>query len=222
MLLHVRPYRESSAIVQFFTRDVGRIAGVARGSKRRHGTNLQVFTVGMLVVSGRSNLVTIVKFEQARSLDLHGEALVAGFYVLELITRLLDERQAEPAIFDATHLVLAKLASGLDVQRCLRPFEVLLLEELGYGVDFCHDAEDGHPIEADRDYVFRNDFGFVQAGPDDRDRFGGAALLAIASDDYSDPKVTLLAKKIMRHRLAPLLGPKPLVSRKMIMSSQKK
>jgi DNA repair protein RecO (recombination protein O) len=216
LVLHTRAYKETSLIVQFFTRDLGRIAGVMRGARRRKGGHLQPFAVGMLAFAGRSNLVTVTKFEQARSIELHADALVAGFYVLELLTRLIDERQSEPTIFDATHVVLARLASGLDVQRCLRPYELLLLDQLGYGIDFRYEADSGKHIEPGKRYVFKNEFGFCEVAANESGRYLGSVLLAIADDDFSDNSVAHIAKRIVRLRLAPLLGERPLVSRKML------
>jgi DNA repair protein RecO (recombination protein O) len=228
-VLHVRPYRETSSIVQLFTRDAGRVAGVVRGARRKHGTNVQPFTFGMLVYTGRSTLVTVTKFDPAGRFDLHGDALVAGFYVLELVARLLDERQAEPVIFDATHEVLARLTAGADVQASLRPYELTLLRELGYGIDFGAAADSGEPIQPAKTYGFQPDVGFVSASDEQatatdhgrREVYLGEHLQAISRGDFSDEQAARAAKRIVRAALAPLLGDKPLVSRKMLSASHR-
>ena len=181
------------------------------------GGSVQVFAVGTLGFVGRSNLVTVTQFEHERTIALEGDALVAGFYVLELVTRLLDERQAEPDLFEATHLVLAQLAAGCDIQRGLRPFEMLLLDILGYGIDFRHDAESALPVEPNARYALRNEIGFTRT-TDGNTGFAGELLLAIADNDYRDDRVVNAAKQMVRQRLAPLLGSKPLISRKMLVS----
>ena len=93
LILHVRPYRETSAIVQMFTRGQGRLAGVLRGhrGKKQGQSSIQPFNLGTVSWVGRSELVTIQKFESHHFIALQGEALYAGFYVLELLTRLLRE-----------------------------------------------------------------------------------------------------------------------------------
>ena len=114
LILHVRPYRETSAIVQLFTQGQGRLAGVLRGyrSKKQGQLNVQPFSVGTVSWVGRSELVTIQKFESHHFIALQGEALYAGFYVLELLTRVLRERQQEPQLFQAAMQVLEALEEG--------------------------------------------------------------------------------------------------------------
>ena len=117
LVLHVRPYQESSAIVQMMTRDQGRLAGVLRGYRRKNRGQVAVqpFSVGTVSWVGRSDFVTIQKFESHHFIALHGEALYAGFYVLELLTRLLRERQEEPRIFAAALRVLEALEHADDL-----------------------------------------------------------------------------------------------------------
>ena len=95
LVLHVRPYRETSAIVQFMTKDQGRITGVARGVRgaRKRINPMQPFSLGTLSYFGRNNLVNVSKFDVAHGFALQGDALFSGFYVLELLTRLVAERQ---------------------------------------------------------------------------------------------------------------------------------
>ena len=96
LMLHVRPYRETSAIVQMFTQGQGRLTGVLRGyrGKKQGQSSIQPFNLGTMSWVGRSELVTIQKFESHHFIALQGEALYAGFYVLELLTRLLREKGA--------------------------------------------------------------------------------------------------------------------------------
>ena len=138
LVLHVRPYQESSAIVQMLTLGQGRMAGVLRGyrSKKQGQVALQPFSVGTVAWVGRSDLVTIQKFESHHFIALQGDALYAGFYVLELLTRLLRERTQDPQIFAASMKVLEALEEDDPLQPCLRTFELELLQQLGYGVDF--------------------------------------------------------------------------------------
>ena len=216
LILHVRPYRESSAIVQMLTRGQGRLAGVLRGYRsKRQGVAMQPFSVGTVAWAGRRELVTIQKFETQHFIALHGEALYAGFYVLELLTRLLRERQPEPQIFAAAMRVLEALEENDPLQPALRSFELTLLQQLGYAVDFTHA---GQPLQASAVYRFEPHSGFRLAqktASDGARQFSGQALLNIAAEDFAMPATQETAKHLMRAALAPLLGDKPLTSRKM-------
>ena len=216
LILHVRPYRETSAIVQLFTRGRGRLAGVLRGyrSKKQGQLNVQPFSFGTVSWVGRSELVTIQKFESHHFIALKGEALYAGFYVLELLTRVLRERQQEPQLFQAAMQVLEALEEGDALQPALRLFELELLDQLGYGIDF---SAAGEPLNASALYRFEPQVGFrrVSGGDGSVRVVSGQSLLAIASRDFSDSATLDAAKGLMRAAIEPLLGDKPLTSRKM-------
>ena len=132
LVLHVRPYRETSAIVQFMTKDQGRITGVARGVRatRKRINPMQPFSLGTLSYFGRNNLVNVSKFDVAHGFDLRGDALFSGFYVLELLSRLVAERQKEPEIFAGAVSVLTAMEAGHELQAALRCFELDLLGQL--------------------------------------------------------------------------------------------
>ena len=219
LILHVRPYQESSAIVQMMTRDQGRLAGVLRGYRRKNRGQVAVqpFSVGTVSWMGRSDLVTIQKFESHHFIALHGEALYAGFYVLELLTRLLRERQEEPRIFAAALQVLEALEENDPLQPALRTFELELLEQLGYGVEF---TAAGAALRTDEVYRFEAQAGFriIETGGRSHpstQQFSGAALVAIAERNFTALPTQEAAKRLARAALAPLLGDKPLTSRKM-------
>lgn len=216
LILHVRPYRETSAIVQLFTQGQGRLAGVLRGyrSKKQGQLNVQPFSVGTVSWVGRSELVTIQTFESHHFIALQGEALYAGFYVLELLTRVLRERQQEPLLFQAAMQVLEALEEGDALQPALRLFELELLDQLGYGIDF---SAAGEALQGNAYYRFEPHVGFHRVNRDEGSvrALSGQSLLAIASRDFSDTATLDAAKVLMRAAIEPLLGDKPLTSRKM-------
>lgn len=217
LILHVRPYQESSAIVQMLTLGQGRMAGVLRGYRsKKHGqVALQPFSVGTVSWVGRSDLVTIQKFESHHFIALQGDALYAGFYVLELLTRLLRERAQDPQIFAAAMNVLEALEEDDPLQPTLRTFELELLQQLGYGVDF---SAQGQPLENTAQYRFEAQSGFhaVQDPSSQGSRlYSGQVLKQIAARSFVAPATQDAAKALMRAALAPLLGDKPLTSRKM-------
>lgn len=217
LILHVRPYQESSAIVQMLTLGQGRLAGVLRGyrSKKNGQVALQPFSVGTVSWVGRNDLVTIQKFESHHFIALQGDALYAGFYVLELLTRLLRERAQDPQIFAAAMRVLEALEEDDPLQPTLRTFELDLLQQLGYGVDF---SAQGRPLDDSVEYYFEAQSGFhaVQDASRQRSRqYSGLVLNQIAARSFSAPETQDAAKALMRAALSPLLGDKPLTSRKM-------
>ena len=217
LILHVRPYQESSAIVQMLTLGQGRLAGVLRGyrSKKNGQVALQPFSVGTVSWVGRNDLVTIQKFESHHFIALQGDALYAGFYVLELLTRLLRERAQDPQIFAAAMRVLEALEEDDPLQPTLRTFELDLLQQLGYGVDF---SAQGQPLDDSVRYYFEAQSGFhaVQDASRQRSRqYSGLVLNQIAARSFSAPETQDAAKALMRAALSPLLGDKPLTSRKM-------
>jgi DNA repair protein RecO (recombination protein O) len=220
LVLHARPYRETSAIVSLLTSSHGRVPVVARGVRAsKRGNVLQPFNRVRVSWSGRGSLYTLSSCELTRHAWLTGNALAAGFYVLELISRLLPERASAPEIFVGACWAIEHLEAGeppADV--VLRVFEKRLLEELGYGLDFSRDADSGEPIRADGEYLLHPDTGFVAAAPSGDNSAGtntysGAVLIDIAADAYTSRATRLAARKIFRRALAVLLGDRPLASR---------
>ena len=213
LVIHVKPYRETSALVQFFTRQEGRFTAVMRGVHRqRRGAAVQPFYYGVLSCYGRSNLMTVTQWELTGRYDLAGDALSAGFYVLELITRCLGEKQSEPAVFDATQTVLLGLQEEQPLAPLLRNFELDLLADLGYAIDYRHDAQSGAAIEPDKRYQFLPEGGFVET-QSHQQCYQGEVLLAIGARRFSDPLTLRTAKQVNQAALAPLLGSAPLISR---------
>jgi len=220
-VLHTRPYRDSSLLVDLLSREHGRQGAVARGARgRRQGNVLQPFNRLRVGWSGRGGLVTLGRVELEAQTLLPGDALPSGFYLCELLLRLLREGEAVPRVFDALawsfeHLISASPPADV----VLRQFEKLLLTELGYGIDFAAEAEGGPPIEAGADYEFDSGAGFRRRSGGASERIAvvsGAALLAIGRDDYRDSGTRRAARLIMRRALAVHLGPRPLASRALL------
>ena len=213
VVLHTRPYRETSLILSAYSLHHGRVAMVARGVRgNRRGRVLQPLTVLRAGWFGRSSLLTLGTFEVDRQLWLQGDTLAAGLYIAELITRLVGERESHPRLFAAIVWSLENLQ--FELEPVLRSFEKILLEELGYGLDFQRDARSREPIEVGQLYRFEPTEGFVKstAGP----VYPGSGILAIARDDYSGVVERKIAKRIFRQALAVHLGPKPLGSRRLL------
>ncbi len=227
--LHSRPYRETSALVELFTEEYGRIAAVAKGVKRqgkRKHSVLQAFTPLQVSFMGKSDLKTLTEFEAlCGAVPLQGERLFIGLYLNELLVRLLAEQYPYREIYRDYENVLMALGSDLQKENresLLRHFEFSLLSELGYEVpfvvideqgDFCGDT-----FAVDAEYLFIAESGFrpvavfAQDGINAQSCFRGEWLLQVAQGCY-EGEAAATAKRLVRLALAPLLGDKPLQSR---------
>lgn len=208
-LLHQRPYKERSRLIDLWTLEQGRVSATGR-------PRVPLFQPCLVGWRGRSSLKTLTHCEQAGlPLFLEGEALFAGFYLNELLVRLLPPDESHPALFAAYSSVLACLAERGQWEPGLRGFECQLLSAMGYGISFDRD-EAGRPLSADTLYRFESGHGFVAC----EEGWTADTLQAIARGDYALPATRLAARRIMRRALAEHLGDKPLKSRELWMRSK--
>ncbi|MBE2895094.1 DNA repair protein RecO [Spirabiliibacterium falconis] len=222
-VLHRSPYNESSLLVSLFTEHSGRLTVLAKGAraKRSHLKSLlQSFTPLLLRFSGKGDLKLLTKAEAAAlALPLENTALFSGFYVNELLSRVLEPNTAYPHLFDDYLTCLTALCqAGNHVEPELRRFEFKLLQALGYGVDFTHCAGTGKPVEPEMFYQYRAEKGFIASMLDNQLRFKGEALLAFASLTFDSPEILHAAKRFTRMVLKPYLGAQPLKSRELFLA----
>lgn len=202
-LLSVRAYRETSALIEAFTPGHGRVGLVARGVRgprsKLRGL-LQPFQPLLLSWSERGDLGTLSGAEGAGApAGLAGEAIFSGWYLNELMLRLLPRRDAHPALFDGYVRALAALPDSEDAARALRVFELHLLAQLGYGV---HVPDDVAP---DRWYGYDPEAGLRVAEPGPR-AYRGSSLMALADERLDDAEVLRDARRLLRAALEPHLG----------------
>ena len=219
-VLHRRAYSETSLLVDVFTEDTGRLSLLAKGARARRSawkSVLQPFTPLLLRWSGKSGLKILTKAEPAAiTLPLQQTALYSGFYVNELICRVLEQETAQPQLFQDYLRCLTELAgTPLAVEPVLRRFEFQLLQSLGYGVDFLHCAGSGQPIDENMTYRYREEQGFMASLIKDNLTFYGRDLLAFEQCRFDDSTVLQAAKRFTRLALKPYLGSKPLKSREL-------
>lgn len=207
-VLHRRPYRNSSLLVDLFSAETGRLAVVARGGQR--DPLLQPFRPLLVYWAGRGELRSLRSAEAAGvAVPLQGEALYCGLYLNELLVRLLHRDDPQPDLVQAYEAALELLAvAGSPMDVVLRHFEMRLLNAMGYALTLQHDIQD-QPLQAGLRYRLLPEQGLVVdvSGP-----YAGAILNDIVAGHWHDD-ARRIARDMMREALAPHLGDRPLVSR---------
>ncbi|MBT8039884.1 MAG: DNA repair protein RecO [Xanthomonadales bacterium] len=224
-ILHTRSYRESSLILEAFSREQGRVALVARGargSRSRWKNMLQPFRPLLLSWSQRGEMGTLTAADQvAAPPSLMAEPLFCGIYANELLMRFLQRSDPHPGLFDRYRDLLGELAGGRAPQAPLRLFEKHLLEAAGFGLLLDREPGSGEPVEADAWYQY-----VPESGPQKRAASGsdgdllvsGSALLALQSGVIA-PRHHRELKGLMRHLIAHYLGDRPLKSQSLFYES---
>ncbi|MDD5250539.1 MAG: DNA repair protein RecO [Rhodocyclaceae bacterium] len=224
-LLHVHPYSETSLILDVFARDHGRLALLARGARRPRSALrgvLMSFQPLELSWFGGGEVKTLAKAEWLGGLPLlTGKCLLLGYYLNELLLKLMPREDAHAALYDAYGDALAALSRGGAEAAELRRFEKTLLRELGYGLALDREAGNGEPVRPDRQYVYQVERGAVLAhGDETASTISGKTLLDLAADDYADPRTLAESKGLMRQLVAHYLGGQPLQSRRVFVELQ--
>jgi DNA repair protein RecO (recombination protein O) len=224
-VLHSRPFRETSLLLDVYSREHGRLAIVARGARRPRSALrgvLMNFQPLRLSWFGKGEVRTLHSAEwQGGQPYLQGTALMCGFYLNELLINLLARDDAHEQLFDYYRATLYRLAHETDHAATLRCFEKHLLQELGYALELEREAASGKPVQAATGYRYVVEQGAL---PDDGDaglKILGRTLLAMAADDYSDPVAAQQSKQLMRMLLNHHLGGKILHTRELIKDLQK-
>ena len=217
-VLHSRAYRNSSLIVELLTMRFGRMAVIARsarGPRSRYQGRLQLFSPLLVSWSGRSDLKSLGAIElSSRGYTLEGNALLCGFYLNELLMRLLKHEDAYPEIYRRYQNILNQLEQGDSFERNLRYFEKHLVRELGYGLSLSCDLQSGLPINENAYYRYVSDRGFIETEPADNIAiFSGHVLHALDSEQLESEEALKGAKRLMRQVMARHLGQKPLNTR---------
>ena len=220
-VLHTYPYRETSLIVEVFSRDFGRVALLARGARRPRSPLrglLMAFQPLELGWAGKGEVQTLMKAEwQGGQPLLTGKALFCGYYLNELLMHLLPREDTHERLFSVYAETLRRFADVLK-ESDLRCFERSLLQELGYGLTLENDAK-GVPVDVAGHYAYE-----IEHGPVRLQRPGSSALsvsgktlIDLANEDFSDPRSLIEAKQLMRTLIAHYTGGKNLETRKIFM-----
>lgn len=220
-VLHSYPYKETSLIVDVFTRDHGRVPLIAKGAKRPHSKlrgALQTFQPLQLGWSGKAEVRTLVSAEWVGGLrPLERSALLCGFYLNELLVKLLARDDPHPKLFDHYVAALNQLAHDEPPTIVLRQFELALLKETGVAASLAACARTGEAVRPDGLYVVEPDRGPREAlASDTMPVVAGRTLLDMEAGDYADPVTQQQSKFLMRHLLAYHLGGMPLNTRQIL------
>lgn len=246
-ILHTYPYRETSLILEVFSRRYGRLGIIARGARRPRSAlrgTLLPFQPLALAWFGKAELKTLKTAEAERIYpQLSGPSLLSAFYLNELILKLSHREDPHEGLFDAYDAALLALQviareavnqAGDAVARrepvkqiaaTLRRFEKQLLKEMGYGLLLDREAESGAPIVAARHYRYVLEKGPVAANPGaiatyDAVQLSGKTLLDLARDDYDDPVTAQQSKQLMRFVINHFLNGVELHTRQIIKELQ--
>jgi len=219
LVLHARPYRETSLLVEAFSRGHGRLGLIARGARRpksRMRGLLQPFIPLLLSWRGKGELATLTGAEaEGGVLPLVGAAAIVGFYVNELLLRFVHRHDPEPTLFDHYRAALDRIAQVDDPEPVLRIFEKRLLQAVGYALELEREAHSGMAIEPAGRYRYT-----TNSGPEpwsDGTRPGvcvsGSTLLALAREQLTDRRTLKEAKHLMRSIIDEHCGGRVLASR---------
>ncbi len=226
-LLHHRPWSDTSRILELVTRDHGRVTLFAHGARRPKSplrSVLRPFVPLLVSWSGRADGGTLTSAEPAGPAPaLAPAALLPGYYLNELLLKLLAREDRHEVVYDAYGHALAELAAGAEAA-ALRRFERALLDELGYGVDLTREAASGRPLDAAGYYHFQAGRGVLAVrdavpGPD---CLAGSDLLAVARGDYGRVEAQRAARGIYGAAIAHCLEGRGLQSREVMLAMRRR
>lgn len=222
LVLHRWDYQETSLILDLFTEQDGRIRVIAKGAKRPKSPwrgLAQPFMLLCADYTGRHDLKTLTLLESLQhrvSLQLQGDKLYSGFYLNELIQRLVPTQAEAGELFESYLSALHNITISSAVEPALRQFEWQLLQHLGAAFDWFYDADTGQPLSDYEQCYFVPDHGFVASVRGAQTRaYAVGDIEKMAAWQVDDERLLQQLKFIMRDALSVYLGDKPLRSREL-------
>lgn len=221
-ILHHRPFRDTSQILDVLSREHGKLALVARGSRSSRSRLKGILRPFMpLEISWvqKTDLGTLTGADvRGAPLSLVGDALLCGYYVNELLIRFLHRHDPQPEVFDLYAQTLTALGAADDLAVCLRQFEIELLREVGYALNLDHESATHELLDAGEYYEYRMEQGAVRVERSEGPLvFSGAILRAIQRGELHRPDVLRAANRLLREVIDFHLGGKELKTRKVLM-----
>ena len=224
-VLHQRDWLETSRILEIFSREFGRLGLVARGLRRAKSTLkpvLRPFQPLLLSWTGNGELPILVSAEStSMSHPLTGDVLMSGYYLNELLLRLMPRHDPQPVLYDQYEKTLEQLV--IRPAAALRIFEKHLLQTLGYGLNLEWEADTGKPLDSGASYYYVPDHGpeRVQNSATPGLPVSGDTLLALARGELRNPEHLRDARRILHEAIQRLLGNKPLKTKTVMQSLHK-
>ncbi|OOZ37378.1 DNA repair protein RecO [Solemya velesiana gill symbiont] len=219
-ILHRSPYSNSSLLLECLTSSQGRFPLIAKGAnsdkERKRGGSLHPFTPLLINWSGRGEVKNLCNHDVSdRPIPLTGNALYCGFYVNELIMRLVHRNDPNGELFTLYKDTIYALSQSPMLDSVLRAFELNLLALLGYGLNLEYDAVTGEPIDPNGFYLFETETGPIRTGEHAQQAISGSTLLGITSGEELDKQGRGEAKALLRQVISYYIGDKPLKSREL-------
>ncbi|HZO22792.1 MAG TPA: DNA repair protein RecO [Steroidobacteraceae bacterium] len=216
-ILHHRPYRDTSRILEVLTREHGRLSLFARGvrgPKAKLASVLQPFQMLLFSWNGRGEAAQLTGAESAHAgPPLPSSCLMAAFYLNELLLKLTTRHDPLPLLFDTYHDTIEGLRQGESLEPRLRIFEKRLLEALGYGLELSAEAQTGKRVEPNAYYHFRPEQGLVATVAQAAGALAGTSLIGLASEHLAGERELEDAKRLLQAALAQCLEGRPLATR---------
>ena len=216
-MLHTRPFKETSLLVDLFTRNHGKISVIAKGAKRPKSKIGIIKTPSCLFFvscTGRGELKILTHCEIKEYFFPIAEAFNSVVYLNELLIKLLEKEDAHPEIFDHYLIVCGSLKrkNKEKLEKNLRSFELTLLKEIGYGLDLNFEGNSDIEIKEDTSYKFVPAVGFLPQSNSEsnKNNFSGRDILNLSTGNFSSPDTLLASKQIMRLAIDFHLGNKTL------------
>lgn len=231
-ILHRRPFRDTSLLVDFFTLESGMISAVAKGAKRPKSklrSAMQFFTPLLIDCYGRHELVGLKTAEVCGpSMLISGKHLLTLLYVNELLCRLLQKQEPHSIIYHAYEQLIMDFSHQAPIEPALRAFEMLVLQDLGYGLNLHIEAATGMEVIDHEHYHFilENGVQAISAIPSykaqNKLQLTGKLLRDIQQQNFTEPQVLSAAKQLFRQIFTDLLHHKSLNSRQLFAYSKEK
>lgn len=217
-VLHSRAYRDTSLLVELLTEQFGRLTVVARGARTAKSKLQGVLTPFLPLLVTFSSKGELGNLQQAEvdglRYDLKADLILSGFYLNELLIKLIPRHEPHPEIFYAYKNTLDDLTNSESPEAKLRIFEKCLLANLGYGLQL-NKTVGNEEVLADEWYLFEFGVGLIRVNKKDSNVYSGKSLLALQSGNFSDENELRDAKLLLRGVIAELLGNKQIRSREM-------
>lgn len=223
-VLHTRSYRETSLLVTCFTMPQGLLHMIAKGAKRPRSTLrgvLQPFCPLRISFSEKKELRTLFHAEALDCpIDLTHRKLICGFYLNELLVKLLPKEQAYESLFDLYQKTLRALSHTDNLALPLRQFEYKLIALLGYKLPLTLDVSRNTLINPKYYYAFNPEAGpsfYSETLPNNQAQiYSGELLLGLAEERFEDPQILTGSKQLLRQALAVYLHGKSIKTKEIM------